>query len=405
MFKKPNILRHQNFSKLYFAGFTSELGSFVTDTAITLLVFVLSSADKRFLGLSRAIFLFCITMGSLLGGPLGARYNKRNLLILSEIMRVPLVISLFFFHGIFYIILVNGLIGFFTGIYNPSRQAVINELVPSPDIKKANSLFGTTMAVLHLAGPLLGASLYSFFHGVKEVLSFDLFTYILGIYLLFQIKYNFIEKETKLKKSFRKNIKYDFIEGYKYVLSRLDLSAMLLCTIIIGFCIGVFIPLFLPFVKEVLGKNEQAYGINISIFGLGGIFGGYFSSFLGKHFRASRLFILGVISEAILMAIWIRITNFNLSCLVGFFWGALVFLRIPSQLNYISETVPNEYMSRVHSFLDLAFVAPNIIAGIVLGIIGNKLLTFEILNLVSILFIIFLSISFFSKGMRTLLKN
>ena len=344
-------------------------------------------------------------MGSLLGGPLGARYNKRNLLILSEIMRVPLVISLFFFHGIFYIILVNGLIGFFTGIYNPSRQAVINELVPSPDIKKANSLFGTTMAVLHLAGPLLGASLYSFFHGVKEVLSFDLFTYILGIYLLFQIKYNFIEKETKLKKSFRKNIKYDFIEGYKYVLSRLDLSAMLLCTIIIGFCIGVFIPLFLPFVKEVLGKNEQAYGINISIFGLGGIFGGYFSSFLGKHFRASRLFILGVISEAILMAIWIRITNFNLSCLVGFFWGALVFLRIPSQLNYISETVPNEYMSRVHSFLDLAFVAPNIIAGIVLGIIGNKLLTFEILNLVSILFIIFLSISFFSKGMRTLLKN
>ncbi len=404
MFKTPEILKHHNFSKLYFAGFASELGSFVTDTAIMLLVFVLSGGDKRFLGTSRAIFLFCITMGSLLGGPLGVRFNKRNLLILSEILRVPIVISLFFFHNIFYIMIANGLIGFFTGIYNPCRQAVINEIVPDHNIKTANSLFGGTMAVLHLAGPLLGATLYSYFHGVVQVLSFDILTYILGIYLLFQIKYNFIEKENTLAHSFSKNIKSDFYDGYKYVSSRLDLSAMLMCTIVIGFCIGVLIPLFLPFVKEILGKGEQAYGINISLFGLGGIFGGYFSSHLGKRFKASRLFIIGVISEALLMALWIRTTNYYLNCVVGFFWGGLVFIRIPSQLNYISETVPKEFMSRVHSFLDLAFVTPNISAGIVLAIIGNRLSTFETLNMVSLLFIVLLGGSFFTKGMRALIS-
>lgn len=404
MFKTPELLKHKNFTRLYFAGFASELGSFVTDTAIMLLVFVLSAGDKRFLGTSRAIFLFCITMGSLFGGPLGVRYNKRNLLIWSEILRVPIVISLFFFHNIYYIMIANGLIGFFTGIYNPSRQAVINEIVPEHNMKMANSLFGGTMAVLHMAGPFMGATLYTYFHGVNQVLAFDLFTYILGIYLLFQINYNFIEKDKNLRKSFSGNIKADFFEGYKYISTRLDLSAMLVCTVVIGFCIGVLIPLFLPFVKEVLGKGEQAYGINISIFGLGGIFGGYFSSYLGKRFKASRLFIVGVISEAILMAIWIRTTNYYLNCFVGFFWGGLVFIRIPSQLNYISETVPKEFISRVHSFLDLAFVAPNISAGIVLALIGNKLTTFEILNLVSILFILLLSASFFTKGMRTLLK-
>jgi MFS family permease len=404
MFKTPELLKHRNFRELYFAGFASELGSFVTDTAIMLLVFGLSSGDKRFLGSSRAIFLFCITMGSLLGGPMGVRFNKRNLLIFSEVMRVPVVISLFFYHNIYFIMIANGLIGFFTGIYNPSRQAVINEIVPEHNIKMANSLFGGTMAVLHMAGPFLGATLYTYFHGVSLVLSFDLFTYFLGIYLLFQINYNFIDKEKNLAESFSNNIIYDFIEGYKYVLTRLDLSAMLLCTIVIGFCIGVMIPLFLPFVKEILGKGEQAYGINIALFGLGGIFGGIFSSYLGKHFKASKLFIIGVISEAILMAIWIRTTNYYLNCFVGFIWGALVFIRIPSQLNYISETVPKEFMSRVHSFLDLAFVTPNISAGIVLALIGNKLSTYEILNIVSILFIILLSLSFFTKGMRTLLK-
>lgn len=404
MFKTPELLKHKNFSRLYFAGFASELGSFVTDTAIMLLVFVLSEGDKRFLGSSRAIFLFCITMGSLFGGPLGVRFNKRNLLIWSEILRVPIVISLFFFHNIYFIMIANGLIGFFTGIYNPSRQAVINEIVPEHNIKTANSLFGSTMAVLHMAGPFMGATLYTYFHGVNQVLAFDLFTYILGIYLLFQINYNFIERDKNLKKSFSGNIKADFFEGYKYVATRLDLSAMLVCTIVIGFCIGMLIPLFLPFVKEILGKGEQAYGINISLFGLGGMFGGYFSSYLGKRFKASKLFIIGVISEAILMALWIRTTNYYLNCFVGFVWGGLVFIRIPSQLNYISETVPKEFMSRVHSFLDLAFVAPNISAGIILALIGNKLSTFEILNLVSILFILLLGASFFTKGMRTLLK-
>jgi len=404
MFKTPEILKHKDFSKLYFAGFSSELGSFVTDTAIMLLVFILSDGDKRFLGSSRAIFLFCIAMGSLLGGPLGARLNKRNLLILSEVMRVPIIISLFFFHNIYFIMIANGLIGFFTGIYNPIRQAVINEIVPEHDIKKANSLFGGTMAVLHMAGPFLGATLYNYFHGIIQVLSFDLFTYALGIYLLFQINYNFIEKDKNLAKSFSNNIKADFLEGYRYVLGRLDLFAMLLCTIVIGFCIGLMIPLFLPFVKEVLGKNEQAYGISITLFGLGGVIGGYFSTHLGNYFKASRLFLVGVFSEAFLMALWIRTTNYYLNCFVGFVWGALVFIRISSQLNYISVTVPKEFMSRVHSFLDLAFVVPNISAGIILALIGNKLSTFEILNITSKVFIILLFASFSTKGMRDLLK-
>ena len=79
MLTKPKLLKNQNFKKLYYAGLSSELGSFVTDTAITLLVFALSSGDKSVLGISRAVFLFCITLGSLLGGPLGVRFNKKNL--------------------------------------------------------------------------------------------------------------------------------------------------------------------------------------------------------------------------------------------------------------------------------------------------------------------------------------
>ncbi|MFA6236789.1 MAG: MFS transporter [Bacteriovorax sp.] len=405
MQNKSIVLKNKEFAKLYFAGLTSELGSFVTDTAIMLFVFELSSQNKTFLGISRALFLFCFTMGSLLGGPLGLRFNKRNLLIFSEVLRVPLILSLMFIHDIYYVMVTNALIGFFTGIYNPSRQTLINEIVPEENIKEANSLFGTTMAVLHLGGPLIGATLFSYFNGIFAVLSFDLITYLVGIILLFRIKFLYINKQTKLKSSKSPTMIDDFIEGYRYVRSRSDLSSMLGFTLMVGFCIGMLVPLLYPFVVEVLHKGEQAYGVNISLFGLGGIVGGWLSGGLNRRFKASHLFLVGIMAEAFIMPIWIRTTNFYMNCLVIFIWGIMVFIRIPSQLNYISAHVPKEYMTRVYSFLDLVFVVPNISAGILVALIGNKLTTYEILNFTSILFILLVGVGVFTRGTKALLSK
>jgi MFS family permease len=402
MQKKSNLLKNPDFLKLYLAGLTSELGSFITDTAVMLFIFALSNQDKSYLGISRAIFLFCFTLGSLSGGPLGLKFNKRNILIFSEIMRIPIIVSLLFFHDIIFVMIANGLIGLFTGIYNPSRQTLINEIVPESEIKEANSLFGTTMAVLHLGGPLIGATLYSYFHGIREVLTLDLLSYILGILLLFKIRFLFAHKHNKEAKSSLIN---DFVEGYRYIRSREDLSMMLIFTLMVGFCIGVLVPLLFPFIVEVLHKGEQEYGINISLFGLGGIIGGWLSGVLNRKFRAAHLFLAGIIAEATLMPLWIRTTDFTMNCLVIFFWGMMVFIRIPSQLNYISANVPREYMTRVYSFLDLVFVVPNISAGIIVALIGNKLTTFEILNYTAILFIILVGAGLKTKGTKNLLSR
>lgn len=404
--QNKSVLKNKDFFKLYLAGLTSELGSFVTDTALMLFVFALSNQDKSYLGISRAIFLLFFTAGSLLGGPLGVRFNKRNLLVFSEAMRIPLVISLFFFHDIYFVMISNSLIGFFTGIYNPSRQTLINEIVPPEKIQEANSLFGTTMAVLHLGGPLIGATLFSYYGGIFQVLSLDLITYIVGIILLLKINftYELLQKTATSIKSTPNNMIEDFKEGYLYVRSRADLSSMLTFTLMVGFCIGMLVPLLYPFVVEVLHKGEQAYGINISLFGLGGIVGGWLSRMLNNKFKASKLFVMGIVAEAVLMPVWIRTTNFELNCLVIFIWGLLVFIRIPSQLNYISANVPKEYMTRVYSFLDLVFVIPNVTAGIIVALIGSRLTTFEILNYTSIVFILLVGIGLFTKGTKALVS-
>lgn len=405
MFEKSplkNLFANNNFRYLYVAGLTSELGSFVTDTAIMLFVFALSGQNKTYLGTIRVLFLVCFTAGSLLGGPLGVRFNKRSLLLVSEICRIPLILSLMYFHQIHFVMLANALIGLFTGMYNPSRQALINEVVPEKDIQNANSLFGSTMAVLHMAGPFIGATLYSINKGIFEVLFLDLATYIIGIYLLLRIS-TVVKIQTKQFGHPFEDFWHDFKEGFNYVLSRFDLTAMLAYTIVMGFSIGVLIPLLIPFVSEVLQKGDREYGIVLSLFGFGGIAGGYLSHFLGQRYKAVNLFLIGIFSEAILMPIWIRTTNFYLSCFIFFIWGILVFIRIPAQLNYISATVPKEYMTRVHSFLDLVFVVPNISAGLSVAIIGGHLSTFQVLNYTSIMFIILTIAGLFSKRTKALI--
>jgi len=402
-----NILKIKNFRDLYIAGLTSELGSFITDTAIMLFVFALSNNDKSMLGITRAVFLFCITIGSLLGGPLGVRFPKRNLLILSEIMRIPLVISLFFFHHVPYVVIANGLIGFFTGLYNPSRQSLINEIVPEKQIKLANSLFGSTMAILHLVGPLVGATLFSITQRVDEVLYLDILTYGIGIYFLLKIRHLKVQDSNSenFGQSFLRNLRFDFIEGFRYVKTRPDVLVILTSTIILGFGIGILIPLLLPYTKEILGKGDQEYGFGLSMFGLGGILGGYLSHKLAQKFSTGKIFAVSLILEGVNFFIWLYSTIFWLNCLALLFWGIIVFVRIPSELNYFSTTVDKNFLSRIHSFFDLSFVVPNITAGIFVSWIIQYYSTFQVLLGASIVMMILIGLQFFTVGMKEILKS
>lgn len=387
MFFLPKVLKYRSYSRLYFAGFASEFGAFVTETALMLFVFSLVDQDKSYLGITRACFLTMLTIGSLLGGPLGERFNRKYLLILCNSIRIPLIFCLMFVDQVWLIIALNGMIALFTGIYNPSRQAMINELVPQKDIGQANSLFGSTMAILHLAGPFLGASLYTFFKGIQEVILLDLIAFIVGLFLLTRINYS-PKKATPTANGKRENVFDSLKSGFSYIHQRKDLRTLILNACIAGFCIGVLFPLLLPFVFEVLQQNERQYGILLSIFGLGGLLGGATSNRLCERFSSGKVIVASFCLEPLIMLLWTQSHVVLLNNIVIFFWGLLVFIRIPAQLNYISETVETRYLTRVHSFLDLAFVLPNISGGILIALIGSVFSTLQILLGISFVFII-----------------
>ncbi len=394
------LMGYKNYRKLYIAGAVSELGSFVTDTALLLFVYQLTSS-KADLGILRAAFLVFLTLGGILGGPLGEKINRKKILIFCEIARIPFVLLLLIFPSFYSILICQSAIAFFTGIFRPSRQALVNEVVPFKDIKAANSLQGSTIALIHLISPVLGATLFTFLNGVEFILFLDLLSYLLGLFLLMKINYEFKSTE---KVSHRALIQ-DLKSGLSYINNRLDIKAIFSNSFIAGLAIGILFPLILPFTIEFLKQTKFEYGILMGSFGLGGFIGGIFSQKLSRYFTQGKLAASTALTEPLIFILWINIFNYPLSALILFFWGVLVFVRITSQLNYISESVPTEQLTKLYSFNEMAFLVPNIFGGILIGIYGEVFNTYDLLLYAGILFIVTTLFRLLFKGIYSLYKG
>lgn len=395
--KTPRVLKLPNFRNLYLAGATSELGSFVTETVLMLFVFKLSNHDKSYLGILRATFLVCLTLGGILGGPIGNSFNRKKILIFCDLARIPLLILLFFVQSIPMVIACDAIIAFFTGIFRPSRQALINEIVPKENIKKANGIFGSTNAILHLTGPLLGAVIFGLLDGINLVLFIDFLTYLFGIFILSRIQYTYNKKEIT-----EGNIFSETSIGFKYVLKRKDLFAINLNTFCAGLAIGILIPLLVPFTIEVLQKTERHYGILMTFFGLGGIVGSWSAEFLSRFLPHGKIPLLSIVFEAIVFILFIYNRIFPLSCLILLFWGYLVFVRITTQMNFISDTVETSMLTRVYAFLEMSFLVPNISGGILIAALGNDFQTMELLSGAALIFLILIVTRLPFRHMRLL---
>ncbi|PIP95237.1 MAG: hypothetical protein COW00_13885 [Bdellovibrio sp. CG12_big_fil_rev_8_21_14_0_65_39_13] len=391
-------LIYKNFSRLYVAGLTSELGSFLTETALTLLLFDLSQKNAAILGISRALFLISMTIGNIIGGPLGEKYDRRNILIATEFFRMPAIILLFFVQTPSTIIGATAVIAFFTGVFRPTRQTLIVDVVPPGEMKNANSLFASTFAVLHITGPFFGAVLYSLLNGINEILLFDLSTYVLGIYLLRRIQL----KKTSKPPAF--SLIQDFKQGLEFVSKRLDVRAILINNCVAGFSIGILISLLIPYTTESLGWSKNQYGVLMACFGLGGFIGGTMASTNKIKMHLGKLILLLITTEGILFIFFNYITNYYL-CLVLFgIWGFSVFLRVSNQLNYFSTTVDSEYLNRVMSLSEMSFITPNILGSTIVGVIGNIYSPHSILLGASLFFVTVIFIRHFMKDTKELKK-
>jgi len=157
------LFRNRNFLRVFSAGLGSVAGSSIAGVCLVWIVAIDtgSALDVAFLA---AANLVAAIVFSTLGGTFVDRYDRRRLMILSDVVRAAtlgiVVVDLARFGLNLPLLLgANAIIGAFTVVFNPAEQAIVPSLVPPADVADANGLVRSSRSSLQFVGVAVGGIL------------------------------------------------------------------------------------------------------------------------------------------------------------------------------------------------------------------------------------------------------
>jgi MFS family permease len=160
--------RHRNYRILFPANAVSNIGSWAQRIAQDWLVLELTNNNGTYLGLVTAVQFAPVLFFSLHGGKLADRFNKRKVLIWTNILGGSASLGL----GtlvitehiqLWHVFVLAGVLGISTAIDAPVRQSFTTEVVGQTDLPNAVSLNSANFNAGRLVGPALSGGLIAAF--------------------------------------------------------------------------------------------------------------------------------------------------------------------------------------------------------------------------------------------------
>ena len=214
------LKKYQDLRYLFSAGVISRLGSAMTLVAIPFQIKELTNSYLAVgaIGLAEIVPL---TIFGLYGGVLADRFDRRKLVMFSEIAAMVvagllLINSLLPNPHLLAIYLLAATFAALDGIASPSLGAIIPRIIKHEDMAAAQSIMTVRWQFGAIVGPSIGGFIIATW-SVKAGYAIDVISYLVSILLIAKIKPVPVEKREK------QNTLSSMFEGIKYAASRRDL--------------------------------------------------------------------------------------------------------------------------------------------------------------------------------------
>lgn len=390
---KPQLLfKNKNYKLLWASQILSQI-------TINLMNFVLLT--KLFLvtesTVATSLLWVAYALPGIFFGPIGAvivdMYERRKILMLTNLMQAVVVLGYSFFHTDKVFLLYSVVLGysFFNQFYVPAEAAALPSLVKPKDLPKANSMFFLTQQVSLVVGFAIAGLFLRLFGFVNTlyICSFMLFVAFLSVSFLPELKVgrgkNF-DFEQSFKEFFDK-----VIEGYRFIKNNRNVLIPFL--LLLGFQIGLAVLMVnIPIIaRDILAIEGDFAGIAIIVpGGIGATAGAYLvSKLIERKWRKRRLIDISLRALLVtLVSIAFIIPNFPFVYRLLFNFLAMIIagasfigIFVPSQ-TFLQEATPGGLRGRVFgNFWFLATIAtifPVIFSGVISEILGVKFLLFAL---------------------------
>jgi MFS family permease len=396
-----SVLRNPNFLSLW----SGQVFSQIADKIFLVLVIAIVSTQFQHEGETISGWVSAVmvsfTIPAILFGSIAGvyvdRWNKKTVLVSSNILRGALVLSIPLIlwvtknsvlpwgapTGFWGLLCITFLVSTFTQFFTPAEQAAITLVVEKPKLLAANSLYTTTIMAALILGfaigePLLALSDHLWYNFGQEILVGG--SYLLAGFILIILKTG-ETKEDLHRDSF--NVWNDIKEGLQYLKhKKTSLSALiqLICTFSIIAALTVLAVRLAEVMPEI--KSEQ-FGFLLAVASLGMAIGAGVVAKLGDRCSRQTLSLVGSIGMCIFLGMLAVFSDrFGLGLVAiagtGIFAGLCV---IPMQ-TVIQEETPEDVRGKVfglqNNAVNIALSLPLSVAGIAESYFGLQQVIFAL---------------------------
>jgi MFS family permease len=336
------LKKNRDFRLLYTGQFISFIGTMMTSVALPYQIYHLTQSTVM-VGLLSLVQLLPLLITALLGGVFSDRYNRKALLLLSELL---LAVACFILAinaqssrpSIGLIFTVAFFMSAITGIHRPAFDSIIQQIIKPVDYKKVGALASFKYSFCMIIGPAISGIIIAQY-GIFITYLIDLLTFAISLINLGLIR--FIPKPLVTEHA---SILSSLKQGVHFALSRQELMGSYL----VDFFAMVFaMPnALLPAIASQL-DGAQTLGLLYAAPAVGSLIISFVSGWTAKITHEGR-------AIAISAAFWgLTIIGFGLA---QSFWLSFVFLALSGAFDAISgifrstlwnSTIPQELRGRL----------------------------------------------------------
>jgi predicted MFS family arabinose efflux permease len=329
------------------------------------------SGSAFLLGLDSFLGQIPIFLFSLIGGVIADRFDRRLLLVGSQVVQLScafLLAGMFAFSKVhvWEILALSFVVGVAQAFGGPAYQALIPTLVEPKDLPNAIALNSIQFNLARVIGPMLGGLALTQL-GAAWCFSLNGLSYIAVIISLLALQIRPAPSKTSA------SLMTSMREGLSFIKRQPSMPAL----IVLAFAMTLFgVPMlvFLPVItKDVFGQGPTVYTILLCTSGAGAVFGALLVAALGHIHKKGEFALFTLLSLGVLMAAFALSRSLLLSCILLFLAGAALIAVFAMISSLVQLICPDEMRGRVMSVYNVAFRGGMPFGAFVSGILVDRL--------------------------------
>ncbi len=354
---------------LWSGAFISNIGTWIQSAALLWLIKDVFESNSLVGAVNMANFLPVLFIVPFVGF-FADRYNRRTIILIGQVVMMlgafALGIAASFDTASKAVMLITvSVIGIAFAFNFPAWQAILPDLVPKRDLMNAIAMSSAQWNLARFVGPAIAAL-------ILAVSSATVAFYVNAVSFLFVIvALLMVHPGRSAVPPPTQGMWNDILDGYKYVWHRRWMVNLVVAFAFISFFGFSFLVLIPAMAKDVLGKGAAAYGVMLSLVGLGAVVGAPLVTYLGRRHSERIIIKVSMLGFGLFLLAFALIKVFWISCLTLVGLG-LTFLMLSTASNSVLQGCSDRVMrGRVVSLYIITFVGVMALGGQLMGYLAD----------------------------------